>query len=350
MGSKLRCVILKNELSNDHLLWVKACEKYADLVEYRIVEFTQNTWWDQLSEKEYDVLLAKPSGVTNAFKQLYDERILVLDQLGKNIYPSPNEIYIYENKRFCSFWLKANGVPHPNTAVFYSLNEAKEYLKKTNFPVVTKTNIGASGSGVQVLGGREEALNYTEQLFSGKGASKRVGPNMQKGGWAKRISHYLFHPTDIIKKYKFYQTKAADVQKDFVIFQTYTPHDFEWRVVRIGQSFFAHKKLKLGEKASGSLLKNYDNPPLSLIQFVKEFTDKYGFYSQAVDIFETADGFLINEAQCIFGQSDAYQMMVDGVVGRYIYLDQKWTFEPGDFNGNESYDLRIQHVLETWGR
>jgi hypothetical protein len=157
-------------------------------------------------------------------------------------------------------------------------------------------------------------------------------------------------PTDIIKKYKFYQTKAADVQKDFVIFQTYTPHDFEWRVVRIGQSFFAHKKLKLGEKASGSLLKNYDNPPLSLIQFVKDFTDKYGFYSQAVDIFETTDGFLINEAQCIFGQSDAYQMMVDGVVGRYIYLDQKWTFEPGDFNGNESYDLRIQHVLETWGR
>lgn len=341
---------MKNELSDDHLLWVKSCKKYADFLEYRTVEFTAHNWLEQLNESEYDVLLAKPSGVTNAFKQLYDERILVLEQMGKNIFPSPREIYIYENKRFCSFWLKANGIPHPDTAVFYSWTEAKDYLRKTGYPLVTKTNIGASGSGVKVIKGLEEALIYTEQLFSGKGAIKRVGPNLQKGGWAKRICHYLLHPHDIITKYKFYQTKAADLQKDFVIFQAFVPHDFEWRVVRIGHSFFAHKKLKLGEKASGSLLKNYDNPPLSLIQFVKDFTDKFGFYSQAVDIFESADGYLINEVQCIFGQSDAFQMMVDGVVGRYIFQDQDWIFEAGDFNGNESYDLRIQYVLETWGK
>ncbi len=350
MASKLRCVILKNELSDDHLLWVKSCEKYSNFLEYRIVEFTAHTWWDELIQKEYDVLLAKPGGVTNAFKQLYDERILVLEQMGKTIYPSPSEIYIYENKRFCSFWLKANGLPHPDTAVFYSLTEAKEYLQKARYPLITKTNIGASGSGVKVLSSMEEALMYTKQLFSGKGAIKRIGPNMQKGGWIKRIGHYLLHPQDIVKKYKFYQSKAADVQKDFVIFQTFISHDFEWRVVRIGQSFFAHKKLKLGEKASGSLLKNYDNPPLALIQFVKDFTDKFGFYSQAVDIFESADGYLINEVQCIFGQSDAFQMMVDGVVGRYIFQEQNWIFEAGDFNGNESYDLRIQYVLETWGK
>ena len=83
-------------------------------------------------------------------------------------------------------------------------------------------------------------------------------------------------------------------------------------MVRIGDSFFAHKKLKILEKSSGSLLKNYDSPPLKLLDFVKAITDKHGFYSQAVDIFESERGYLVNEMQCIFGQSDPYQMMVDG--------------------------------------
>jgi glutathione synthase/RimK-type ligase-like ATP-grasp enzyme len=348
MGNKLRCVILKNELENDHLLWKRACDDFSGKVEYRIVDITRDDWFVQLEKFQYDVLLAKPSGVTNSFKQLYDERILVLHQLGKNIFPSLTEILIYENKRFCSFWMQANQVPHPKTHVFYHLKEALSFIQTSHWPLVTKTNIGASGSGVVVLKNQSEARDYIEKLFSGEGAKKRIGPNMQKGGWVKRISHYLFHPEDVIKKYRFYQKKAADVQKDFVILQEYVPHEYEWRVVRIGESFFAHKKLKLGEKASGSLLKNYDNPPIELIQFVKDFTDQFGFYSQAVDIFDSPDGFLINEAQCIFGQSDSFQMMVDGKVGRYIFENEQWIFEEGDFNRNESYNLRVKYVIDNF--
>jgi hypothetical protein len=348
MVSKLRCVILKNELPNDHLLWIKACDKYKEKVTYRVVDLTRDDWFREIEKQPYDVLLAKPSAVTNAFKQLFDERILVLHQLGKKIFPSVTEILIYENKRFCSFWLMANQVPHPTTHVFYDLKEAMAYIETASWPLVTKTNIGASGSGVMLLKSQSEAIQYAERLFSGLGAQKRVGPNLQKGGWLKRASHYLFHPADIIKKYQFYQKKAADIQKDFILLQEFVPHEFEWRVVRIGHSFFAHKKLKLGEKASGSLLKNYDNPPISLIQFVKDFTDQFGFYSQSVDIFETHNGYLINEAQCIFGQSDAFQMMVDGKIGRYVYHQGDWMFEEGDFNGNESYDLRVQYVIESF--
>ena len=54
---------------------------------------------------------------------------------------------------------------------------------------------------------------------------------------------------------------------------------------------------------------------------------------------------LINEMQCIFGQSDPYQMLVGGVAGRYIYQDNQWKFEAGDFNTNESFDLRLQSII-----
>jgi len=114
----------------------------------------------------------------------------------------------------------------------------------------------------------------------------------------------------------------------------------------MGESFFAHKKLMLGNMTSGSLLKDYGNPPLELLDFVKNITDIHQLYSQAVDVFESRNGYLVNEMQCIFGQSDAYQMKVNNSVGRYIYKHNQWEFESGDFNTNECYDLRLKVAIE----
>ena len=69
--------------------------------------------------------------------------------------------------------------------------------------------------------------------------------------------------------------------------------------------------------------------------------------SASFDIFETSDGqFLVNEVQTFFGQSDSYQMIVDGRIGRYLYINEQWLFEEGDFNKNKSYNLRLEHVLK----
>jgi hypothetical protein len=169
------------------------------------------------------------------------------------------------------------------------------------------------------------------------------------GSILRRGFKYISHPGDISEKIKKYQTILSDTQRRFVILQEHIPHDFEWRAVRMGDSFFAHKKVKVGEKASGVLQKKYDNPPLGILDFVKEITDRFGFYSQAVDIFETGGKYLVNEMQCIFGQSDPYQMLVDGQPGRYLHLDGKWVFEAGDFNTNESFDLRLNVALDLYG-
>lgn len=175
----------------------------------------------------------------------------------------------------------------------------------------------------------------------------RTGPNLTKDGILIRGLHYVLKPKDIIKKLNIYKRRSLNLQKGFVIFQEYIPHEFEWRVVRIGDSFFAHKKLKTGSKASGSLLKKYDNPPFEILDFVKGITNKYKFYSQALDIFETDNGYLINEMQCIFGQSDPYQMLVNGLPGRYRYLGNKWEFEEGDFTNNQCFNLRLAFLLEN---
>ncbi|MCB0668088.1 MAG: hypothetical protein KDC80_19815, partial [Saprospiraceae bacterium] len=184
-------------------------------------------------------------------------------------------------------------------------------------------------------------------LFAGKGGGRVTGPNWRKKGLITRAFKKLFKPSSIMDRLRHYRLERSELQRDFVIFQEFIPHQFEWRCVRIGESFFAHKKMVKGEKASGALLKNYDNPPLELLDFIKEITDRAGFYSLSVDLFVDPDGhFLVNEMQCIFGQSDPYQMLVDGEPGRYRYLDGHWVFEAGDFNQYLSFLLRIDHFIQ----
>ena len=340
-------VILRNEVDNDHDLWARACENHENDLNYRIVNLTANNWLEEIFESKVDYLLAKPSGLSSPFKQIYDERVYILNRvLGLPVFPSLDEILIYENKRFLSGWLAANQIPHPFTRVFYFKTEAIDFISSCVFPIVAKTNIGASGSGIKILKNRSKALQYINRSFDGRGAPRRWGPNFEKWGIIKRGTHYIFHPFDIKKKFKTYRTRKQDDQKGFVLFQEYIPHDFEWRIVRIGDSFFAHKKLKLRDKASGSLLKEYDNPPLAILDFLKKITDKHQFYSQAIDIFESHDrGYLVNEMQCIFGQSDPYQMLVNGKPGRYVNKKRQWIFEKGNFNTNNSFDLRLEHVI-----
>ena len=339
--------ILKNESQDDHELWIKACEDFSDIVYYDVIDLTGNDWYEKLISKKYDYLIAKPPGFTAKFKQLYDERIFIIDNVLKfPIYPTPIEIYIYENKRFLASWLKANNLPHPKTYCFYNKEEALNFLMISNYPIVAKFNIGASGSGVKILHSKNEASQYVEKSFSKTGAPKRWGPNLSQGNIIKRGLFYLKAPEEISKKISIYKARKEDSQSGFVILQEYIPHDFEWRIVVIGDSYFAHKKLKINEKASGSTLKNYDNPSKKLFDFAKAIMGKYGFNSQAIDIFETNnEKLLINEMQCMFGQSDPYQMLVNGKPGRYRYLNRKWIFEEGDFASNQCYDLRVNHIL-----
>jgi len=168
---KIKTTILRNELEDDHILWIKACEDFKNQVEYRVVNLTSNNWLEEIRKEPFDILLVKPGGLTARFKQLYDERIYILSVvLGYEIYPSPPEIFIYENKRFLSFWLKANNIPHPETDIFYNIEEALNYIRSAFYPFVAKTNIGASGSGVKIIRSTSEAKEYIEETFRGRGA------------------------------------------------------------------------------------------------------------------------------------------------------------------------------------
>ena len=64
-------------------------------------------------------------------------------------------------------------------------------------------------------------------------------------------------------------------------------------------------------------------------------------------MFESERGYLVNEMQCIFGQSDSFQMLNDNKPGRFRNFDGRWVFEEGNYNSNESYNLRVEWILDN---
>jgi glutathione synthase/RimK-type ligase-like ATP-grasp enzyme len=343
---EIRFCILKNESFDSHAEWEVSCINKN--INYDIVDITKNNWLENAINTKYSFYLTRPPGSISYFKTLYDERIYILHKiLGKPIYPSYDEILVYENKKYLSYFLKAKSIPHPETWVFYNINEANQFAKNCKLPIVAKSSIGASGSGVKIISDRRQLEKYIQKIFTNKGIKRSFAPNLRKGNKLSRINNVIRNPFQFYQKIRTrYIASIRDPQRWFVIFQEYIKNNFEWRVVKIGNSYFAHKKLPVGQMCSGTTKVSWDGPNQRLLDFIKNICDECGFYSQAVDIFENIEGkFFVNEMQCFFGSENPHQMVLDGKPGRYIFNNSKWTFEKGNFNANNSYDLRLDHVL-----
>lgn len=338
--------VLANEDSQSQLLWEASLQKSDKIKSYDIIDLTSDKWLMLIQQNKFDIFLLKPPGKTELFKRLYDERVLLISQyFNTPIYPSLNEVLIYENKRFLRDWLLLNQLPHPCTNIFFDRKEAQAFiLSKNEFPIVGKTNIGASGNGVSILKSQEEAVDYISLAFT-KGIKPKNGPKFKKGSLFKKIQKALTTNGFLQQRLKDYKSDLLNIQYHFVILQEFIKHEWEWRCVRIGDSFFAHKKLVKGDMASGTLVKGYDTVPFKLLDFIKKISDENALSSVAIDVFEHNGAYLINEIQCFFGQSDPYQMLVDGKPGRYTNKNNEWVFEEGMFNTNESYDLRLEHAI-----
>ena len=171
--------ILKNELGESHVKWEKAC--LSQNIDFVIIDLTKNDWFDKVKNDEISFFLLKPPGEIQKFKDLYDERVYIISEiLHKKVFPSYSEIVLHENKKLLSYFLKAKKLPCPPTDVYYFKQEAFDNLGKYDFPVVVKTAIGASGSGVTLIWDISDLKKYICKAFK-RGIKRRFGPNRNTG-------------------------------------------------------------------------------------------------------------------------------------------------------------------------
>jgi len=315
----VRLGIIK-EFTRLHSNYIGACRELG--VPYTVLDISGPDWIGVVENSGCDAFLVWPSGLLTAWKQMYDDRLkIMVDELGKIIYPTYDELWVWESKRRMHYWLKANNIPHPRTWVFYNRFEAMEFAESAELPIVYKADLGATAMGVRILRNSSKAKRLINRCFK-KGI-------VRKGG------------------------DKRDKQWGSVLFQEYLLNVTEWRILRLGNSYFGHQKLKRGDFHSGSGETGWYDPPKKLLDFARNVTEKGGFTSMDLDIFETIDGrYLINELQSLFGSHLPYQMLVNDKPGRYIYepLSDRWIFEQGVFCRNASCNLRVEALLEVLGK
>lgn len=297
--------------------------------DYEIIDLTKDNWLSACND-DIDGYIVRPPCMYQEHKTIFDERVYFINQiLKKPIYPTLNELYTYENKRNMSLFLRHFNIPHPKTRVYMTFNDAMDDINNVQFPLIMKSNIGASGSAVSVIKNRYKYTSVLKKIFG------RFSPELSFG----------LVPSANIKGIKV--PRIGRAQKHYAIVQDFLNIKWEWRMIRIGDSFMGHQKL-IGENgfASGSELVGWERPPEELLQLLKNSTDEMNMRCMVLDVFETVDGqFYVNEMQSVIGAYRPYQMKVDNKPGRFIFNQGKFIFEEGIFCENSCWTPRVNDFI-----
>ena len=307
--------IIKNSMQA-HGCYVAACLEMG--VPFSVIDLAKSDWLEQVRRSGCDVFLVWGDPYLTIWNTMIKDRIEILKHdIGVTVFPTTREMWFYEDKCRLAYWLEANGIPHPRTWVFFNLDECQQFIETCDLPVMFKASFGAVASGVRLFHDRDKLRRFIRNVF-------------QKG----------FLPDGHDRR---------DRQWGTVLLQEYLPGVKEWRLVRIGDSFFGHVKGRAAGLHSGSGLVEWDVPEERHLNFLLEVTEKGMFRSMDVDVFETTDGQLfVNELQAVFGASHSVdQMRKDGVPGRFVQNQERsgWIFEPGDFARNACANERIRYMI-----
>jgi glutathione synthase/RimK-type ligase-like ATP-grasp enzyme len=298
-----------------HQYYAAACRELQ--VPYCMIDIERVDWMTQVRSSDCSAFLVWPTPYLSVWKQMYDERLAVIARLpGAMVYPELDAMLIYESKRRMHYWLAATGFPHPETWIFYNRDEAMAFAEASELPIVTKTDLGAVSSGVRILRRRDEVRRAVLKAF-GRGVLRRGGDRRDRE-WGS------------------------------VLFQRFVPDASEWRIIRIGESYFGYEKIRVGDFHSGTEQWRYVRPPDELLAITRQLTDRGRFTSMSVDVLVDRSGkSYVNELQGVFGMLNDYACMVDGKMGRMLHEDstKAWHFEEGDFCRNRMCNLRVQAVL-----
>lgn len=297
--------------------------------EYKLIDLTKDNWLD-FCDDDIDGYLVRPPCTYQEHKSIFDERIYFLNQvMNKPIYPALNEIYTYENKRNMSLFLRYYNMPHPKTRIYMKKEDALDDIENIKFPVIMKSNIGAGGSAVTLVKNKAEYVKINNKIFG------RIKSELSRG--LVPITSFKNVPIP----------RFGRAQKHYSIVQDFLDIKWEWRMIRIGDSYMGHQKL-IGNNgfASGSELVGWEEPPLELLNLLKETTDKMKMRCMVLDIFETNNGeFFINEMQSVIGAYLPYQMKVNDKPGRFIIKNNEFIFEEGVFCQNKCWTPRVNDFI-----
>lgn len=198
-----------------------------------------------------------------------------LQAAGKKVFPDYNTMWHFDDKVGQKYLLEAVNAPTVPTNVFYSKDEASEWINKTTFPKVFKLRKGAGSQNVRLVKTKTDAERLVNQAF-GKGFRQYDGFSNLRERWRK----YKLGKTNLKDVAKGvirlgYTTdfdKMVGPEKGYIYFQDFIPNnDHDIRVIVIDSKAFAIKRMvrenDFRASGSGNILfekKHFDSETIKL--------------------------------------------------------------------------------------
>ena len=246
-------------------LWIQYCEEKQ--ITFKLVNCYDSDIVAQLDE--CDGLMWHWD--QNDYKAALFARQLTisLEKKGLKVFPDINTAWHHDDKVGQKYLLEAIGGPFVKSYVFYSKQDALEWISKTNFPKVFKLRGGASSVNVSLARTKREARVLVKKAF-GKGfwpinRFSRLKDRLRVLKRDKNLKAIrgiisglarLIIPTEV--------EQFSHNQKGYIYFQEFIPgNDYDTRLAVIGNKCFGLRRYcRKGDfRASGSGLLEY-NPEL----------------------------------------------------------------------------------------
>ena len=235
--------------------WVMYCEEHA--VPYQLVNGHDSNIIHQLAS--YDAFLWNWHHAFPRDQVMARHLIMAVETIGIPVFPSTATCWHFDDKIAQKYLLEAIGAPLVPTYVFYSLDEALNWISAASYPKVFKLRKGAGSINVKLVRSAREASTLARRAFSagfsplphyGQDAVKRYRAARNRGDLLnaiKRIPEVLANIRD--------SKRLMGSEKGYVYFQEFIPNNkFDTRVTVIGDRAFAFtRNVRPGDfRASGS--------------------------------------------------------------------------------------------------
>ncbi|MFZ4400951.1 MAG: ATP-grasp domain-containing protein [Bacteroidales bacterium] len=288
--------------------WIQYCEE--NKISFKIVNCYDSDIVAKV--KDCDVILWHHSQTFYKDVLFAKQLLFSLQKAGKIVFPDFDTAWHFDDKLGQKYLFEAVGAELVPSYVFYTKDEAIEWINSTTFPKVFKLRGGASSSNVKLVKTKSDALRFTKIAFTcGFSQFDRFG-NLKE-----RIRKYKEGKVNFVSLLKavarlFVPTEFSKMhgrEKGYVYFQDFiADNDHDIRIIVIGDKAFGLKRMNRDNdfRASGSGKIIYDESqiPIETVKLSFEYNKKLNAQCVAFDyIFGNNKEILLTEISYGFVQN-----------------------------------------------
>lgn len=146
--------------------WKKLCAKNS--LEFKEFDSHDPNFMDILiAYSPFRVLWRSGNSPLKKFKDEAQRQFL--DRAGLRVVPNWRTHWVYDHKIRQSYLFKHNGIPQPETKIFFDRERALEHVKKREYPFVVKADGGAGSKSLRFVEDVETAEDIINNTFRHKG-------------------------------------------------------------------------------------------------------------------------------------------------------------------------------------